>query len=366
MTKKKILIVEDESLVALDIQECLQSFDYEVVAITPCGKEALTLVGNKQPNLIIMDITLGGEMDGAETALAIRSRFGLPVIFLTAFTDQVTLDRARLAQPYGYLVKPFQDRELIANIEMALYKHQQELLFLKNPDWLANTLSALNDSVILMDQYKNIVFLNTRAAELIGWSDDAIGFPLNEVFPIYEEETDSITNNVKTDSLVNEVLSKRTMIDFKGKTQLLRKDGYKVYIDGSITPITAPNDLILGAVLVFQRSYVKVGICAPDDRDDIPKNIVEVALDGTVSSFNSGAERVFGFKSSEIVGKNIETLLPKPFYSFMDKNGLSYPIHTAINKMRIKERSLFIGLLCNIVHQTLEKKNDISEADHVE
>ena len=161
--KNKILIVEDESLVALDIQECLQSFNYEVAAITSCGKEALILVENKQPHLVIMDISLGGEMSGAETALAIRLRFGLPVIFLTAFTDQLTLDRARLAQPYGYLVKPFQDRELIANIEMALYKHQQETLFLKNRDWLANTLSAFNDGVILIDQYKNIVFLNARA-----------------------------------------------------------------------------------------------------------------------------------------------------------------------------------------------------------
>jgi CheY-like chemotaxis protein len=127
MNKKKILIVEDQTLSALDIQECLEAADYEVVAISSTGRDALAQVESKHPNLILMDIQLKGEMDGTETAKAIRLRYGLPVLFLTAFTDKATIDRARVAQPYGYIVKPFQDCELLANIEIALYKHQQEI-----------------------------------------------------------------------------------------------------------------------------------------------------------------------------------------------------------------------------------------------
>lgn len=359
MTQRKILIVEDESLIAMDIQDCLRSFDYDVVAITSCGKEALTLVESKQPNLVIMDISLEGEMNGAETALAIRSRFGLPVIFLTAFTEQAILDRARLAQPYGYLVKPFQDRELVANIEMALYKHQQERLFLKNCDWLANTLSAFDDAVILVDQYKNVVFMNSHAEELTGWIADAIGSPLKEVFPIYEQETDSFLIKVKTDLLVTEALVKNTTIDFTEKTLLLRKDGGDAFIDGSITAITTQNQLSLGAVLVFQSVNTKDREKSPCFRQVNSERIVDIGSDGTVNSFCPGAERVFGYKSSDIVGKNIETFMPNPFYCFKHKNGAFYPVHTAINKMRIKERSIFIGLLCNIVpyhHPPKEKE----------
>lgn len=305
MEKNKILIVEDESLVALDIQECLHSSNYKVVAISQSGKDALAMVENKRPNLVLMDIHLEGDMDGAETALAIRLRFGLPVLFLTAFTDKVTIDRARLAQPYGYIVKPFQDRELLANIEIALYKHEQELLFLRNRDWLAHALSAFNDGIILIDRYKNIVFMNTRAGELTGWTGEVIGSPLKDIFQIYQEETDSVVSKVNTDFLVNEALSNNMTIDFKEQTPLVRKDGHKVHIDGSITAISAPDGSALGAVLVFQclDTHAAKGKITPEHR--IPqKNIVEVAEDGTINSVNPGAERVFGFKPPEIVGKN--------------------------------------------------------------
>lgn len=353
MTKRNILIVENESVVALDIQDCLHSSNYTVVAISQSGKDALALVESKKPNLVLMDIQLDGEMDGAETALTIRLRYGLPVLFLTAFTDKVSLDRARLAHPYGYIVKPFQDRELLANIEIALYKHEQELLFLRNRDWLAHALSAFNDGIILIDRYKNIVFMNARAGNLTGWTGEVIGSPLKEIFQIYQEKTDSIVSKVNTDFLVDEAMSNNMTIDFKEQTPLTGKDGHKVHFDGSITSISAPDGSAIGAVLVFQSidSHATEGKSAPDSRIP-PQNIVEVTESGTISSVNPGTERVFGYKAPEIIGKNIEDLLPKPFYSFIHKSGAIYPIHNAINKMRIKERSAFIGLLCHLAPHT--------------
>ncbi len=126
MKKNKILIVEDESLLALGMQECLQNANYEVVAICNNGREALSAVQDKQPNLVLMDINLNGEMDGSTTALLIHSRFGIPVVFVTAYSDKPTLDRARLSHPYGFIVKPFKNHELVANVELSIFKHQRE------------------------------------------------------------------------------------------------------------------------------------------------------------------------------------------------------------------------------------------------
>lgn len=357
--KSKILVVENESLVAIDIQESLQSFGYEVVAIASCGRTALAQVEKTRPQLVIMDIMLEGEMDGVETAIAIRSRFNIPVIFLTAFTAQDLLARAKVAQSYGYIVKPFADRELMANVEMALYKHQQEALFLRNHDWFANTLANLDDAIVLIDAYKNIVFLNPHAMELTGWSEEAVGSPLQKVLPIDDAKTKD-----EIDSLVSEVLSECATVSFKAKTRLIRKDGGKIHIDGSITPVTKPDGLILGAVLVFQKVPDDAQAGKPQDskagekkeedipghREKTPESIMSVSSEGTIDSFNLGAERVFGIKSAEIIGKKIETLLPKPFQTVKNE-GSSIPIHQVINKMRIRERSLFIGLLYNqILH----------------
>lgn len=134
MNKKKILIVEDESLVAMDIQECLNS-SYEVVGIASRGDCALTLVKDKQPDLVIMDIRLGGEMDGIETAWSIRLHYGVPVMFLTAFKDEVTYSRAGLSLPHAYLVKPFQDKELLAKLESCFSVETKRRHQRRSPPW---------------------------------------------------------------------------------------------------------------------------------------------------------------------------------------------------------------------------------------
>lgn len=126
MPTAKILIVEDESIIALDIQNSLMSAGYDVVAIANCATEALESVAYFKPNLVLMDIRLRGEMDGVETANEIRQNFHLPVIYLTAHADENTLDRAKNTEPFGYLLKPFEDRDLITTVEIALSRHATE------------------------------------------------------------------------------------------------------------------------------------------------------------------------------------------------------------------------------------------------
>ncbi len=124
--KKEILIVEDERIVAEDVRTILTNFGYAVSSIVSSGEEAIARAEAVLPDLVLMDIVLKGEMDGVEAAEQIRSTLHIPVVYLTAYADSATLKRARVTAPYGYVVKPFVDKELCCIVEMALYKNQRE------------------------------------------------------------------------------------------------------------------------------------------------------------------------------------------------------------------------------------------------
>jgi len=126
MSKYRILVVEDEAIVAMGIKEKLEDLGHEVVDIVFSGEDAVKKAIKLEPDLIIMDIVLKGDMDGIEAASEIRNRIDIPIIYLTAYSDEEMLKRARMTEPYGYILKPFNNSELNANIEMALYKHKED------------------------------------------------------------------------------------------------------------------------------------------------------------------------------------------------------------------------------------------------
>jgi len=122
----KILVVEDEPLAAMELQDRLESLGYVVVGVVSSGEEAIQKTAVTHPDLVLMDIVLKGDVDGVETAEQIQSRFNIPVVYLTAHSDEGTLQRARITEPYGYILKPFRERELHATIKMAIHKHKME------------------------------------------------------------------------------------------------------------------------------------------------------------------------------------------------------------------------------------------------
>ena len=126
MSKTQILIVEDDRIVAEGIQHSLHNFGYGVAAIVSSGTEAINTIKDKKPDLVMMDIVLKGRMDGIEAAERIRAHLDIPVVYLTAYADEKVLERAKMTEPFGYIIKPFEDRELHTVIEMALYKHKLE------------------------------------------------------------------------------------------------------------------------------------------------------------------------------------------------------------------------------------------------
>jgi len=126
MPDTSIMLVEDEIIVAADVKNRLENMGYEVLGIFDTGEEAIEKAGELRPNLVLMDIVLKGEMDGIDAAQKIRELFNIPIIYLTAYSDEKTLQRAKVTEPFGYVLKPFEDREIQSAIEMAIYKHQME------------------------------------------------------------------------------------------------------------------------------------------------------------------------------------------------------------------------------------------------
>jgi CheY-like chemotaxis protein len=147
MSVIRILIVEDEEIVAMDLEARLGLLGYEIAGNAATGERAVALAQEVRPDLVLMDIRLRGEMDGVTAAGIIRHRFSLPVIFLTAHSEATTLERAKLAVPFGYLLKPFEDRELRTTIEMALYQHSAERAIL-HLNRLYAVLLQINQSII--------------------------------------------------------------------------------------------------------------------------------------------------------------------------------------------------------------------------
>ena len=126
--KENILVVEDERIIACDIKDCLEKFGYRVPAIIAYGEKAIEVAEQIKPDLILMDIMLKGDKNGIEAAEEIITRFNIPIIFLTAYSDDRTLKKAKTTQPFGYILKPFEETQLITTIEIALNKHQTEVV----------------------------------------------------------------------------------------------------------------------------------------------------------------------------------------------------------------------------------------------
>ena len=182
MPRARILIVEDERIVANDLRGRLDRIGYDVVGMACTGADAIALASEHLPDIVLMDITLKGAMDGVEAAEAIGRTSDIPVIFMTAHSDDVTLQRAKLTGPFGYILKPLEERELHTTIEMALYKSTMDRRLRENEHWLSTTLGSIADAVISTDAAGIIRLLNPVAEMMTGWTKDAaLGRHINDV-----------------------------------------------------------------------------------------------------------------------------------------------------------------------------------------
>ncbi|HVG01714.1 MAG TPA: response regulator [Nitrospira sp.] len=190
MVYAKILIVDDEVVVAEAIRRQLRSLGYLVVGIVATGVEAIQLAGEYQPDVILMDIKLKGPMDGIEAARTIQSQYAIPVIYLTAFSDEETLERARPTLPLAYLIKPFVSSDLRAAVELALFRHRVSGMAEQRGRWLDAVVQSMGDGVVTIDCQRRITMLNPAAERMTGWAQsEAIGKPIGDIVVLLDAES---------------------------------------------------------------------------------------------------------------------------------------------------------------------------------
>lgn len=247
MAQTNILVVEDERLVALDIQTRLEHLGYTVPEIASSGKEAIQRAGDLRPHLVLMDIKLKGPVDGITAAETIRARFDIPIIFLTAYADDSTLQRAKISEPYGYLLKPFEEQELLTAIETAIYKHQMEQRLKQNEQWLSTLLKSMAEAVIATDEQGRIKFMNPLAETLTGWSQaEVLGRDVAQVFHILSPQ-----NHTPAEHPVTVALRQGETLNLNGHI-LVARDGTEYCIQDSLAPIRDEAGNITGSVLLFR------------------------------------------------------------------------------------------------------------------
>lgn len=248
MIKHNIIVVEDEYVIAMEIQDRLEKLGYNVPAIITSGEKAVEKIPVIKPDLVLMDIKLKGEMDGIEAAEQIHTRLDIPIIYLTAYSDKKTLERAKITEPFGYILKPLEERELHTTIEIALYKHKMEKILKKNKEWFSTTLQSIGDAVITTDKKGKITFINSVAEILTGWKqEEALGKNSNKIFNIINEKTDT-----KPSDIIQKVLKKGIVVGLANNSLLISRQGEKIPIDDSAAPIKDDRGDIYGVVLVFR------------------------------------------------------------------------------------------------------------------
>ncbi|MDX2167135.1 MAG: response regulator [Deltaproteobacteria bacterium] len=245
-----ILIVEDERVVAKDLANTLTGLGYDVVGSVKSGREAIDAAQAQRPDLILMDISLPGEIDGITAAAEIKRVLDRPIVYLTAYSDGEILVRARQTEPHGYLVKPFRGAELRSTIEMALYKHAMERRLREREQWLATTLRSIGDAVITTDANAQVTYLNPAAETLTGW-------PLGEASGRAVSEILALRDAVSRQPLANpaEAAMRRGSVQsVSPDAELVGRDGPAIPIDDSAAPIVDQSGGVLGSVVVLRDS----------------------------------------------------------------------------------------------------------------
>jgi PAS domain S-box-containing protein len=317
MPSPKILIVEDDTSTAAMIRGLLISFGYSTSGIVSSGEDAIEKCERFHPNLVLMDIKLEGEMDGIEAAQQIHRRFNIPVVFLTSYADNETLQRAKVSDPFGYIIKPIEKRELHTAIEIALYRYKMEKKLNKNQQLLRATLKGISDAVIATDADGRIMFINEGAEELTGWSwEEALGMNLFSVFNIIWEDSRTPINNI-----VEEVSKKGFVFDPSQKIILISKQGQEFPVENNATLIKDDRDNVTGVVIVsrniIRRRQTAKALDESEKRYEIlfqntAGGILAADIKTKKIKFgNPSICKMLGYSQAELLQMNVTDIHPK-------------------------------------------------------
>jgi len=330
MSKTKILVVEDELITAKVIGNALKSLGYDVLDIVTSGEEAIQKASEVRPDLILMDIKLYGKIDGIESARQIKDRFSIPVVYLTAHTDGATLERAKIAEPYGYIIKPFEDRELHIAVEIALFRHKTEVKLKESEEKFRSIVTSVFDAIIMMDNKGEIIFWNEAAEKVFGYpKEEAIGKDLHKLIVperFHEDYLKGLEEFKKsgTGGIIGKITSMHGLKK-DGKEFFAEHSFSSVNIKGKWQAISVIRDITerkqIGEELrkseqhyrsIFENAMDGIGLCTPE---------------GTIVSSNDALLDIIGYSREELLTMRYQELTP-PEYHEMEAEKVKMLIET--------------------------------------
>ncbi|MFQ5781204.1 MAG: PAS domain S-box protein [Nitrospiria bacterium] len=312
MAKKKILVVEDQNVVGMDIELILERLGYDIPAVVSSGEEAVQKMEETKPDLVLMDIMLTGKMDGVEAAKQISARFNIPVVYATAYADEATLQQAKMTRPYGYIVKPLDERDLYATIELALYTHQMERKLKESEERFRAVVASAANAIITADSDGKIVSWNKGAQTIFGYKEEEIsGKPLSILMP------DRYRDDHQRGLARARATGKSPLVCKTSLLHGLRKDGSEFPMEISLATWKTGEGTFFSGIIrdVIDRTLAEEAL---KRSEKMYRSIVDNTMDGILSldnqanitSWNRGAEEIFGYSAQEAIGHPVWILIP--------------------------------------------------------
>ncbi|WP_321515252.1 PAS domain S-box protein [Marinifilum fragile] len=297
--KKKILIVEDDNLISTIFRMFLKELGYDLLGIVEDGKEAIRLCEKLNPDIVLMDVHLGGDLDGIQTTELIKSKFDIPVIFLSSDTEESTIQRVINTHSYGYLVKPIDKKELGISIELAFYKHQFDLDQKMRETRFRNFITDSPEAILVINEAGGIEYLNCLGLKLFrtAYIEDLMGLQLlSYVSEEYQEEfKEKFDRAVQMGQGIE-----YTHLKFK----TIHGDPFDVGLTAAHIEFNGKNNLQFIIRDVTQEyAYREMLAEKADIINHFHDGVVTFDLNGIVKSWNKGCERIFGKSESEMIGK---------------------------------------------------------------
>jgi PAS domain S-box-containing protein len=313
MTSAKILVVEDESIVARDIADTLKKLGYDVPAIALSAEQAIQKTEQIKPDLVLMDIVLKGDVDGIEAAEQIRRRFDIPVLYLTAYTDEQTVKRAKVTEPFGYITKPFDKRQLYISIEMALYKHKMERLLQKERDKAQKYLDVAGVMLVAIDSEQRVGLINKKGCEILGYKEEEI--LAKKWFGNFLPER--IRKEVR--AVFEKVIQSEADAPEYYENHVLTKNGDERLIAWRNTFLRDEKGNVIATLSsgedITERKKAEEALQASEEKyrdlfENAGEGIITLDLDGRITEANRLVEE-YGFNGAELLGRRLVDFVPE-------------------------------------------------------
>ena len=316
-TGGRILIVEDQGIVATDIERCLEDSGFEVTAISTSMESAIREASACRPDLVLMDIRIRGEADGIDAADHLRRTFGTPIVYLTAHDDGDTMARARRTQPMAFLIKPFKPAELISTVEIALDRSRTEHQAQERERSFLSAMDTIGDAVLTGDSQGCVRFMNRAAEELTGWRQvSALGRKITDIVNVVTERESDAADFC---ALLH---GDDPRSAFEHEFRIRGRDGVCRWLATKSTCIAGAGDIPIRVVVMQdvtrrkqneQELRRQAGLL-----DQSQDAIITWESDRAVSYWNRGAEALYGFTSREALGHFVSELLPAGDHTYED------------------------------------------------